>query len=126
MAKSWVVDGCELELSKGDGDIEISTKPEKDVFAGKKDDPKKVYAGSLGFTISNYQDDSITDGNGAGGGVINGTSVNLANGKKILLEGDNVSVTLVGTSTTGTKTDPAESTITVKIGKAGQSEVQSN
>lgn len=127
MSKYWVVDGCELKLPEGsNGEIKITSDPESDVFAGPKDDPKKVFAGKMSISVSNFQDAEITDGNGTGTGNISGSSTNKANGKNILLEGDSVDVTITGTSTKGSSTEEVTKTITVKIKNAGQSEVSSN
>ncbi|MCQ2086678.1 MAG: hypothetical protein MJZ37_01180 [Bacilli bacterium] len=129
MSKYWVVEGCEFEFPVGsNGNVDIETDPENDVFAGPKDDPKKVYAGSMSIKISNYESLIVTNKDGYGESFINGSSVNKANGKNIILEGDSVTVTINGTayySSSDPKHKVTES-VTVKISNAGQSEVKSN
>ena len=121
MAKYWTVEGARLSVSAAS----ISTQPEN-VLAGSKSNPKKVYAGNVGISISGYQSAGITDGNGMGSGNISGSSVNKINGKNIVLEGDSVTITVSGTSTKGMTVTDVKENVTVKIKNAGQSEVKSN
>lgn len=128
--KNVVVKGCNFSLSKGKGDVNIleTSLPQNNVKAGPKSNVIEVYAGNITVKVENFLSEVVTNGDGVGTGIISGTSNNLANGKKILLEGDNTMVSISGTAFYSDKDPkhPVTDTVTVKISDAGQSEVKTN
>lgn len=130
MGKNWVVKGCSLSLSKGTGEKKIadSSKPMSDVFAGPKNNPKEVYAGTITIEVKNFTSPIVTNGDGKGSGTITGSSVNKADGKNIVLEGDSCTISISGTAFYSQQDPkhPVTDSVTVKIEDAGQSEVSSN
>lgn len=124
MLKNIAVDGCELELSVGTGDITIIGGQTTDNI---KCDGKAAYT-SLAFMVSNFTGGDITVAkSGSGGGSIDAsaTKVKIMN-CPAFLEGDktNVPIVITGQKPSGTSTVVATCNVTVSIKKAGQDKVK--
>lgn len=112
--KNVVVEGCTISLSAGIGDKNIQSNP---VQTGDVD-RKKIYAGTMLVSISNYADERIGLTNGVGVAVINGTaSYTTYDGLPVLLEGDKDDKCLI-TGVVGNT--PTTVSISVTISDAGQ------
>lgn len=123
--KNIVVKGCQFSLSKGTGNVSIvNDSPENDVFASGKE----VYAGTMSIKVDSFLSEVVTNGDGVGTGIISGTSVNMANSKPLILEGDNVTVTINGTAFYSQQDPehPVVDSVNVKISSANQAEEKSN
>lgn len=122
MGKAVAVDGCEIKDVTGGGTVTITSQPSvKDEAGGKG-----IYFGPLTFTVSGSNGGgSIGDSNGSGEGQIAGTGTKICNasGNPAILLDDEVTITVKGTTTSGSSTSPASGSITVKITKAGQDKV---
>lgn len=123
--KNIVVKGCQFSLSKGTGNVSIvNDSPENDVLASGKE----VYAGTMTVKVESFLSEIVTNGDGVGTGIISGTSVNTANSKPLILEGDNVTVTINGTAFYSEEDPehPVTDSVNVKISSANQAEEKSN
>lgn len=123
--KNIVVKGCQFSLSKGTGNVSIvNDGPENDVLASGKE----VYAGTMTVKVESFLSEVVTNGDGVGTGIISGTSVNTANSKPLILEGDNVTVTINGTAFYSEEDPehPVVDSVNVKISSANQAEEKSN
>lgn len=119
MAKNVVVEGCQFSLPVSTtGRVSITSQPENSLVINNK----KIYAGTMSISVSNFTSLVVTNGDGSGSGTINGTSIEEGNGKKLLLEGDSCSITISGTANYGTSDPkhPVTEVIEVKISDAGQ------
>lgn len=120
MGKFFAVNGAQLSLSAGTGNISISGVLSSDVKASGN----YAYKGQIAFSVSGYTGINITTpGSGAGSGVINGSSVNFKiDGESAVLLGDSVEITINGTkpASSGTGTEPATDVVTVAVSDCGQ------
>lgn len=122
MGKNVAVEGCELEDVTGGGGVEITSDPSSDVKAAGSG----IYFGPVSISVSDSDGGGpITDGNGAGDGVITGTGSKItSNNQPALLEGDTATVMVSGTATSGSTVTPVGPIpVTIKVKKAGQSDV---
>ena len=122
MGKEVAVEGCTIEDTTGGGTVTIDSDPSEKVLA----DGSKVYFGPLSFSVSGSDGGGkIGDGNGQGSGTIDGTGTNIcdADGNPAILVGDKVTITVNGTTTSGSSTTSSSGDITVEITDAGQAKV---
>lgn len=116
MGKYIAVQGCTLECTPV-ATAQIATSPSTTTKA----DGKACYRGSLTITVTNAT--AVTDGNGAGTGVITGSAQEVRiDGQPAVLEGDKVQITVSGTA----DGNPASGTVIVKISQAGQTYVSAS
>lgn len=116
MGKYIIVQGCTLECTPA-ATAQIATSPSTTTKA----DGKACYRGSL--TINVTKATAVTDGNGAGTGVITGSAQEVRiDGQPAVLEGDKIQITVSGTS----GGNPASGTVIVKISQAGQTYVSAS
>lgn len=120
-----VVNGCELEaVAPATGDIEITNSPSEDITVNDNG----VFFKEIAFSVSNSNGGgSVTNNDGSGTGKIKATctTVTDADGNGVILVTDvSDSVTINGTKPSSSGSVPASGTITVKIKKAGQSDVE--
>ena len=116
--KNIAVQGCQLDCVYA----QIQTSPKTSVKCGGK----ATYAGDLTIQISGYSSPIITvAGSGSGSGTLQPTSQHVKiGGEKVVLEGDQVTITVNGQATAGITTVPVSEPVTVTIVDAGQSDVQ--
>ena len=122
MGKAVAVEGCTIEDTTGGGTVSIESDPSEKVMACGS----KVYFGPLAFSVSDSDGGGkIGDGNGEGAGVIAGTGTKIldADGNPAILLDDEVTITVYGTTTSGSSQTPSSGDITVKITDAGQDKV---
>ena len=110
--KYVAVVGCTLDCD--DGEAVVTSKPSSFMTV----DNKGVYCGPMSVTVSSSSAGGA-DSNAMGSGIINPTSsfVDDAAGNNVILEGDQTTVTVIGTNSKG---DSTEGTVTVTVSKAGQ------
>ena len=116
--KNIAVQGCTLDCAFA----QISTPPVQSV----KCEGKAAYADSLTIQISGYTSSVITvPDSGSGSGTLQGSAQYVEiEGKKAVLEGDNVTITVNGQAYSGTTTVPVSEPVTVTISSAGQTKVK--
>ena len=122
MGKAVAVDGCTIEDTTGGGTVTITSQPSAKDEAGGKG----IYFGPLTFSVSGSNGGgTIGDKNGAGSGQIVGSGSKICDsaGNPAVLLDDEVTITVNGTTTSGSSTSPSSGSITVKITKAGQDKV---
>ena len=116
MGKYIAVQGCTLECTPA-ATAQITSSPSTTT----KVDGKACYRGPL--TINVTKATAVTDGNGTGTGVIIGSAQEVRiDGQPAVLEGDEVQITVSGTSSG----NPASGVVTVKISQAGQTYVSAS
>lgn len=124
MSLSYIaVKGCELKFQAGGTDSSISITGTESTKA--KADGKAIYK-ELKFSISNYNGQAITNGDGVGSGsIIASATKTKVEGNAVILEGDeSAQITINGTTTTQSGTVPVTAVEVVKVTKAGQSKVK--
>ena len=122
MRKEVAVEDCTIEDTTGNGNVTIESDPAEGMFAHGS----KIYFGPLSFSVSDSNaGGKVGDGNGKGAGVINGSGTNIldANGNPAILVGDKTTITVIGTTTTGSSKVTSSGDITVEITDAGQAKV---
>lgn len=119
--KYIAVEGCQLQLQSGTGNISVTGTTSSKVKYGGKAAYKE-----LKFSISGYLGGAITNSDGQGSGSINATAQKVKiEGNSAILEGDTSStITISGTTTTQSGTVKVTATDTVKVTSAGQQKVQ--
>ena len=112
MMEYYAVQGCQFQLSSGQGTVVCQTLPSSKMSI----DGKGVYVGTINLTIAAYTNESLTQGMGSG--VLSGTSKNKSQGLPIIREKDeSLEILVTGVDASG-KT--ATTTVTVTISDAGQ------
>lgn len=116
--KNIAVQGCVLDCAFA----QITSLPD----SKSKVDGLGIYCGSINIQISGYSSSVITvSGSGTGSGTLQPTSNHVKiGGKAVVLEGDEVTITVNGQATSGTSTVPMSELVTVKITNAGQNVVK--
>lgn len=119
MGKLIAVDGAQLQMVPGSGEISMTGVMSQKV----KIDGKPAYKGKISFSISSYTGPNCTvPGSGTGNGDINGTAqFSKIEGEPAVLIGDNVTVTVNGMRQAGPTQVPASDSVTVTVIDAGQS-----
>lgn len=113
MGKYIAVQGCTLECTPA-ATAQITTSPSTTTKAAGK----ACYRGPLTINVTNAT--AVPDGNGTGAGRITGSAQEVKiDGQPAVLEGDEVQITVSGTS----DGKPASGVVTVKISQAGQTYV---
>lgn len=115
MGKPIAVLGCKLQiLPPSTGTVTVTGVPDSNVMI----ENKPAFFGQIAFTIAGASTTGATGG--TGGGSIMGTAVfNSNSNKPAVLLGDQVVVTVKGT-TTSSPSSPIEWPLTVQITNAGQ------
>ena len=117
MTKCIAVEGCEIVITNGEGQVDIQTPPQEHMLVCTK----KPYAGPLVIQVSGATVPPITNPNGTGSASLQPGSLYCnINGKKAVLEMDEVQVPITGTAGTGPSEHPESAVATVKIIRAGQ------
>ena len=116
--KNIAVQGCVLDCIFA----QITSPPD----SKSKIDGLGIYCGSINIQISGYSSSVITvPGSGTGSGTLQPTSNHVKiGGKAVVLERDEVTITVNGQATSGTSTIPVSEPVTVKISSAGQNTVK--
>lgn len=119
MGKNIAVDGAELQLTPGNGQISISGVTSTKV----KFDGKEAYKGKISFSISAYSGPNCTvPSSGSGSGDIEGSAQFVkVEGEAVVLEGDKVTVQVNGKRQAGQTQVPAVDSVTVTVVDASQS-----
>lgn len=125
--KKIAVKGCELEDSTGGGTVSITSAPStKSGDSVSAEVTNGIYYGDVGISVSGSDGGgTIGDGNGAGTGTIRGSGTKMTdeNGNPCLLEGDTATVSVTGTTTSGSTVVTVVTSVTVKVKKAGQDKI---
>lgn len=118
MSKSVVNENCQFQVSDGDLDATFT-------FASKaKADGGKIAVGQIVCSISNSSAGGA-DKNASGSATIMASSVNMkCDSQAVLLEGDEIDVTVTGMTKPQPIPLPTIGTVHVKIIDAGQSKVK--
>lgn len=116
MGKYVAVKGCVVMAQNGIGNYTLGN--ESNVL---KIEGKGAYLDKTTVSVSGYTD-SILSG-GSGSGVFNATATKMkSEGKSVLVEGDQATVTVMGTMISSGS--PGSESITLKIQNAGQTKVK--
>lgn len=121
MGKNVTTASYELEVvSPGTGSAKIESSPSSDV----KINGDGVFFGTITISVSSSNGGgSMTDNNGSGTGTLTGTGSKVtSNGQPAVLEGDTATIIITGGTASGYPV-PAPGSVTVKVKKAGQSDV---
>lgn len=119
--KYIAVEGCQLQLQSGTGNISVTGTTSTKVKCGGKAAYKE-----LKFSISGYLGGAITNSDGQGSGSINATAQKVKiEGNSAILEGDaSATITITGTTTTQSGPVTVTAADTVKVTSAGQQKVK--
>lgn len=124
MKKLAVVEGCTLQLSSGNGTIQITSVPS---MKGKVQG-KGIYCGQIDVSILAFTSSNIPNwisGSGSGNNSIIASAIkNKLENKPIVREEDSCLVTINGQVQSGNSVIPGTDVVTVRVVNSGQSVVR--